>query len=331
MNLRISVAVSVLAMLTVRAEDQARPQLATAWNSASVQAREYLEQNRFGEAVESGKQALQLAQRFAPPDTRLAGTYELLGDIYRRWRRCGDARANYAHAIAIWRRQSAQNSRHVFNSVTDLIALSCECDDYVAAERAFRIYEAEIQHYRSGLMDDAKVITLRAVLALHKNNYASAETLFRQALELMMASPDSSPIEIAIERSSLAAVLDKEGRHLDSLAEAQTAVASFEVTAPQHPAFVTSLNNAACSLARLGRFDESARMFERTSAAAVALYGNDNQVVAKIMLNYASLLRTNGQSLLAAHWQKRGSNTLHRSLIRDSAAIDVEELRPVSK
>ena len=312
---------------TIRAEDQARPQIAVAWNSASIEAQEHLKQNRFADAVQSGKQALQLAKRFTPLDSRLADTYELLGDIYRRWKRCGDARANYAHAIAIWRRQSDPDSHHFFNSVANLIVVYCECDDYAAAERAFRTYEAEIQHYRSGLMDDAKVLTLRAMLAFHKNNYASAETLFRQAIQLMKAAPDSSPIEIAIGRSSLAVVLDMEGRHLESLEEARAAIASFEVTSPRHPAFVTSLNNAACSLAELGRIDESERMFQRTLAAAVALYGDDNHVVAKIMLNYASVLRTNGQSLTAADWQKRGSAALRRSLTRDTAAIDAEELR----
>ena len=195
-----------------------------------------------------------------------------------------------------------------------------------AADKAFRTYASELQRYRSDSLDEAKLLSLRAVLARGRKNYGQAEALFRQTIEVMEHTPHASPVEIAVERGNLAVALDKEKRYAESLAESERAIAILEQAAPRHPSLVASLNNAACSLADLGRRDESERVFQRALAAAADLYGEDNRVTAKIMLSYARVLRENKESPAAADWQKRGVEVYRRSLMRDNGTVDMEEL-----
>jgi tetratricopeptide (TPR) repeat protein len=90
---------------------------------------------------------------------------------------------------------------------------------------------------------------------------------------------------------------------------------------------VAAYNNAACSLADMGRLDESERMFQRALAMASDIYGEDNHVTAKIMLSYARVLREKKESPAAAELQKKGSEAFRRALNRDNGTVDAEELR----
>ena len=319
---------TALTMLPLMAGDQASTD---DWSHLALKAQEQLKQSRFAEAAESGKDALQLARQFGPADKKLASNYHLLGVIYREWGHCSEARTSYVHAIATWRRMSDPNPVYLFRSITSLISVMVECDDFAAAEKTFRVYEPQLERLRSGSLDEANLLSLRAVLARAKKNYVRSESLYHQAIELMDKTPEAKPMEIAVERSSLAVVLDKEGRHAESLAESERAIDFFERAAPQSPSLVAALNNAACALADLGRKDESARTFQRALAGAQDLYGEDSRITAKIMLSYARVLRENKQSPAAADWQKRGSEAFRRSLVRDSGTIDAEDLKTMGK
>lgn len=324
------VVLSALAELYLIAADQPVGG-AVAWREAAQQAQSLLKEGRIAEAAESGKRSLEIAKRFGPDDPSLAGTHFLLGSIYRQWGHCPEARAGYAHAIAIWKRQPEPPAHHLFNAMNSLISTLSECDDYSAAEKAFRLYESDMLRYRTEPIDDAKIMSTRAVLASGRKNFADAENYIRQTIQLMEKTPEASPTEIALEHSNLAVVINYQKRYVESLAESRRAIEFLENAAPKHPSLVASLNNAACALAALGRGDESERTFERALAAASELYGEENRIVAKIMLSYARVLRENQQSPAAAQWQKRGSEAFRRSLRHDNGMVDVETLRAAAK
>jgi tetratricopeptide (TPR) repeat protein len=318
----------VPAMFPLMAQDQTP---GSAWLPLARQAQAQLKEARFAEAAESAKQALQAAKHYGPSDSRVASTHHLLGLIYRDWGRCPEARTNYVHAIAIWKRQSEPNPRYLFNSITNLIGVLCECDEFEAAEKAYRTYASDLERDRSDSMDDARLLSLRAVLARVRKDYPRAETLFHQSIELMEKSPKAKPVDIEAERNNLAVIFDKEGRYAESLAASERTLAFFEQNAPRHPSLVASLNNAACSLASLGRKDESERMFERALKAAADLYGEDNRLSAKIMLSYAQVLHSNKESPAAEAWHKKGTEAFRRSLARDHGTVDVEDLKVIGK
>lgn len=316
----------ILTILPLAGEDQPSD-----WVLVARQAQTLARQARYSEAAVVAKRALQLAKSYGPTDSRLASTYHLLGLIYREWGYCAEARSYYSHAVAIWKRQSDPNPRFVFNAMTNLLSLLGECEDYPAAEKAFRLYRSDLERYRTNPLDDARILSIQAVLAGGKNQYQRAETLFRQTLDLMAKTPEAKPLDIAGERSNLAVILCKERRYAESLEESERAIEYFEKAAPRHPVMVASLNNAACSLASLGRKEEAERMFQRALQAASDLYGEDNRITAKIMLSYAKVLRENQEMPAAEAYQKRGSEVFRRSLVHDNGTVDAEELKTFGK
>jgi len=327
MKLFITLASFVLATLPSPAQDQAPADASRTWITVARQAQQQVKDNHFAEAADTAKKALQLAKRFGSSDPKLASTYHLLGIIYRDWGHCAESRSNYSHAIAIWLRQPVANPRYIFNSITSLISVMCECDEFEPAEKLYRTYRAELERYTSDSLDEAKLVSLRGVLARGRKDYAGSEALLRQAIALMEKSPLSTPLEVVVQRSSLAVLLDKQGHHAESLTESMRAIDFLERNSPRHPSLLASINNAACSLADLGRREEAERMFKRALEMGRELYGEDNRVTAKIMLSYSRVLRENNETPAAADYLKKGTEAFRRSLTRDSATVDVEELR----
>jgi tetratricopeptide (TPR) repeat protein len=310
----------------VAAEASADPE--TAWKSMALRAQQQRRQYNFAEAAETGKQALQMAKRFGPTDGRLATTYYLMGSIYRDWGHCVESRTNFSHAIAIGLKRPTPQPRFVFNSITSLIVTMCECDDFANAEKLFHSYEADMHRYRTDTLDDAKILSMEAVLARGKKNLTKAEATFRECIAMMEKAPDATGIEIGAERSNLAVVLYQQHRYTEALAESEKVIAYFENAAPRHHSMLAALNNSACALAGLGRKDESERVFNRAVQLAQDLYGEDNRTSARIMLNYARVLRENKETPAAAAWQQRGAEAFHRSLVRERAVVDVTQLQP---
>jgi tetratricopeptide (TPR) repeat protein len=296
------------------------------WRLTALHAQSLMKQAKFAEAAELGQRALLMAKHSNVPDEKIAATYHLLGIIYRNWGHCAESRTNYAHAIAIWRKQPDPNPRYISASIVNYISTLCECDDFNAAKKAFHTYQPLLQRYRQDTMDDAKLVSIEAVFARINKNYPRSEALFRQSIELMSQTPQATPIDIAAERGNLAVVLDKQGRSAEALAEAQHVIAILEAVSPHHASLVAAYNNAACALDDLGRKEESDRMFQQALAAAADLYGEDNHITAKIMLSYASALRHNNQAPEAEVWQKKGAEAFHRALLRDNATIDVKDM-----
>jgi tetratricopeptide (TPR) repeat protein len=328
---RLISAFSAFALLPLLAADQAATEAGRIWRGLAMNAQANVKQSRFAEAAGSGNQALRIAKHFGSSDPRLATSYHLLGIIYREWGRCGEARNNFAHAIAIWRRQPQPTPRYIFNSITSMIGAMCECDEYDAAEKAFRAYAPELQRYTADALDESKLYSLRGVLQRGKKSYGKAESYFRQAIELMEKTPGTNAVEIALERSNLAVVFNLQHRYAESLDESERVIEVLGQAFPRHPTLVAALNNAACALADLGRKDESQRMFERALSAAQDLYGEENHVSAKIMLSYARVLRENNQLPAAEAFQKKGAEAFRRSLLRDAGTVDIEELHPPGK
>jgi tetratricopeptide (TPR) repeat protein len=314
-------ALAVMAARPLPAEDKAD------WKTLALRSQEFLRKNQFADATRTGLEALRIAKHFDPGDVRLASNYHLLGTIYRDWGHCAEARTNFVHAIASWRRVANPNPHHPFNAIASLISVLCECDDFPAAEKAFHTYQADLVRYRSDEGNDAQLLAMKAILARGRKQYSKAEALLREAVALMEKTKAFAPAEVEVQRTSLGVVLDKQGRHQEALAVTLRAIDFLEKNAPTHPSLMAAYNNAACSLADLGRMQQSEAMFQRAMDAGASLYGEENRVTAKIMLNYARVLRENKETPAAEIWQKRGAEAYRTSLRRDNASIDVEVLR----
>ncbi|HEY3836533.1 MAG TPA: tetratricopeptide repeat protein [Bryobacteraceae bacterium] len=323
-----SLTIPLLALAGFSLYAESQPPAATPdWKLTALRAQALMKQSKFAEAAELGQRALVMAKRSGAPGDKVAATYHLLGMIYRNWGRCAESRANYTHAIAMWHKEAHPNPRYISASEVNYISTLCECDDFAAAQKAYHTYEKELRQNRIDTMDDAKVLSLQAVLARIRKDYVRSEALFRKTIDLMEHTPNAKPVDIAAERGNLSVVLDKEGRQDEALEQSQQVIEVLEKESPHHPSLVAAYNNAACALDDLGRKDEAVRMFQRALAAAGELYGEDNHITAKIMLSYASVLRHNNQSPEAEVWQKKGTEAFHRALVHDNAMVDIGELR----
>src|SRR6202008_1167109 len=107
------------------------------WATAAQDAKMRLQQRKFAEAAESAKRALQIAKAFLPSADRMAVSYFLLGNIYRDWGHCTDARVAYSRAIATWEKQPNPKPKFLFNTIVSLLSTLCECDDFKGADKTF--------------------------------------------------------------------------------------------------------------------------------------------------------------------------------------------------
>jgi len=295
------------------------------WRTAGVKAEEHLYRSEYAKAFEAAKQALTLSRKLAHDDTRIGSSYYLLGMIHREWGHCAESRTNFRSALAIWDRQPERDVHHIFRAAAGLISVLAECDEFAAAEKVFRTYEADLQSGAGDPGDQAQLLSLRGTVARGRKRYAEAASLFEQSLQVLENS-QAPPIERMVVRNSLSVVYTRVGRSQDALREAEAAAAFFEQVKPIQPSYIAALNNAACVLANLKRLEDSAGYFQKALDAATRLYGEDNYIVARIMLNYARVLRENHESPAAATWRKRGEAAQQRSLLNSTQVVDIHDL-----
>jgi hypothetical protein len=125
-------------------------------------------QLKLADAERSGRQALAAANAVGASDARLPLMYAVLASIYRDQGRCPDSRTSYSRAIALYEKQVNPNPKYVFRAIAGLMDAACECDDFAAAQRLFRVYSAQLQKYRTGLSDDAWILDVYHVQDLNK-------------------------------------------------------------------------------------------------------------------------------------------------------------------
>jgi tetratricopeptide (TPR) repeat protein len=296
------------------------------WGTRLQQADKLDLDHQFAEAAESGKRALAAAQGLDRNDPRRAKIYLVLGNIYRDWGYCAESRANYAHSVAIWEKQTNPDAKFAFVARFRLISETIECDDPATAEKLFRAEYVDLRRFSSGPLDDATVLVLQAGISRGRRRYSEAEGLLRQAAQIMERSPHANPIKIAQLHNTLAAVLKGLKRYDESLAEAQHAVALVERIDARNPLLVDMLDSAACALSAQGRWEESAQVYRRALGLARELFGEDNRFTAVIMMNYAVVLRNLQRSPEADVLHKKGQDAYRRASLSNGQTVDVREL-----
>jgi tetratricopeptide (TPR) repeat protein len=303
------------------------PEAVKSWSVLVRQSDTLHRQGNLPEAADAAKRAVALAKSFDRADLRLATSYYMLGAVYRSWGHCGDSRSNYVHALSLFEKYPGAKPRYIFNAMVGVISEASECDDHAAAQKLYRTYGPALQRYGSGPADESKILSLQGGIARGRKHFAEAEDYFRRAIQVLEQAPGSNAADIAELRSSLAVMLSLQKRHVESLAESERSIALLENFNPRYITLPAALNNAACTLVELGRRDEAERTYQRALTLARDLYGEENRNTAKIMMNYAVLLRDNRETPAADALEKKGVDAYRRSLLQDSQTIDVEQLK----
>ncbi len=298
------------------------------WGIQAHAAQEEFLDHKLAAAELSAKRGVQIAKRFGGADNRLAVSYYQLGNIYRDWGHCSESRANYMRAIAVWEKQPGTQPHYIFNTIVSMLGALCECDQFDVAEKMLRQYDSLLERYHSVPLDEVQILTVRATMLRARKNYKQAENYYREAIRLLEETPGATPLRIEEVRINLAMVLDKEGHRAESLAESERVIQFLDSNGASRPALMFGvLNNAACTLADLGKLQESERMFEQALQTATDAFGPDSRFTAKIMLNYARVLRENKETPAAEAFEKRGAAAFRRAVLQDHATVDVTDLR----
>src|SRR4051812_45100558 len=121
MTFRSTVVVCFVAAFPLLAAEGAPKDFVSRWQTAALRAQDLRRNAKFAEAVQVQLTAIHLAKNFGPTDTNLAKSYHLLATIYRDWGHCAESRANFAHALTIWQKQSNPDPHYVFSTLTNLI------------------------------------------------------------------------------------------------------------------------------------------------------------------------------------------------------------------
>jgi tetratricopeptide (TPR) repeat protein len=315
--------VGILVTAHLQAAD---PDSGNSWRLWIERTSQLHREGKLTEAAEAGKRALALARNFGPADSRLPVSYHLLGAIYRDWGHCSEARANLGHAVALLEKQDDANPRYLFNAIMGLITEASECEDFAGAEKLYRTHGAALQRYRSGPLDDAKILALQGGFARGRRRWREAEDYYRRATQILEQTPGSKPSDAAEIRSSLAVILSLARRYEESLSESERSIAALERVDPRYVTLPAALNNEACTLFYLGRKEESQRVYRRALDLATELYGEDNRNTARIMLNYAELLHKNKETPAAEAMKAKGTDAYRRSMIRENQTVDMDQL-----
>ena len=181
------------------------------WQSLVREAGNLQHDHQYAKAVEIGERALAGATLFAPDDPRRAITLFFLGNIYRDWGHCTEARANYAQTVATWRKSPSPDPKAQFTAVTTQISAALECNDLSAAENLLQAHSDELSRFRSGPLDDASILGLQSGIAFRRGRYGEAENLVRRALRIFESSPGVQAVEIADLRNFFPCWRTKEG------------------------------------------------------------------------------------------------------------------------
>ena len=296
------------------------------WSFQIQQADTFHMQQKLADAERSGRQALAAANATGASDARLPLTYAVLASIYRDQGRCTDARASYSRAIALYEKQVHPNPKYAFSAIAGLLDAACECDDFTAAQRLFRVYSAQLQKYRFDRSDDAWILEIQAGIARGQKRYSVAEQGFRRAIALLEENEPGNLGDIVELRNNMALMVGRQGRTREGLKELELAVSQMETISPRFNTLPSALNNMGVLLNQLGRTQEASLVFERALTLAIDLYGEDNRRTAMIMLNYAAVLRTNNDERAAA-LQEKAQNAYRASIRRDSQTVDVRDLQ----
>jgi tetratricopeptide (TPR) repeat protein len=139
--------------------------------------------------------------------------------------------------------------------------------------------------------DDSGVLNALALSLEEAGEYATAEPLYRRALELREASLKPDDHRIAESLSNLATLLRRTGDYKQAEQLARHALAIDEdAREPNDFRLAASLNNLALLGQDQGDYQEARKLFERSVTMCARSLGPDNPNTAKVLNNFAMLL-----------------------------------------
>jgi serine/threonine-protein kinase len=215
------------------------------------------------------------------------------------------AEALYTQALDVQRRQLGAGSEKYAETLNDLGVLYRTTGRLDLAEAALReALEARrailqrceedpaagVAALRKGRKAVATTMTNLALVYKNRGEYAAAEPLYRESIEIFRAVLGPGHYHVAVAANNLALLLNDTGRYDEAEKLSREALAiRRQVFGERHPAVVTGLNNLGQLCVVMGRYAEAEPLYREALEAARRVPGDRNGL-ANALNNLADLL-----------------------------------------
>ncbi|MEO1369724.1 MAG: tetratricopeptide repeat protein, partial [Acidobacteriota bacterium] len=121
-------------------------------------------------------------------------------------------------------------------------------------------------------------------------DFGEAESLARDAIEILRARAEHEPINLPASINTLGTIYFRQGRWAESEVSFREALELYEqVLEPGHATLAEAAENLAASLASQGQFEQAAPFFERSLEIKRSILGPDHYKVANALNNLGRL------------------------------------------
>ncbi|GMV09335.1 MAG: hypothetical protein AMXMBFR55_10690 [Gemmatimonadota bacterium] len=220
------------------------------------------ERGHYREAERYFREALAISSAFYGEDHyRTAGNLTYLGRSLLFQNRYADARQPFERALAIRERVFGAWHPNVANTLNELGSLAMREERYEVAARAFTRVRAIYQraypgrNYRTGVATGNLADTY-----LYRKDYRRAEALYREALDIYIASQGPAHLNTGIGYIKLGRCLLRSGRFAAAVSESERGYAIVaEIASPDVSYLQAARLDLSLALDSLGRGEEAAR------------------------------------------------------------------------
>lgn len=221
------------------------------------------EQGRYSEAERAHREAIDLWRRLFPRGhPEITRSYEAIARVAERDGRWTEADSLYRTAIDSWSAVYGADDTHIATiraNQANLRYFAGKFDEAADAYRdGIRIWRAS--HERRLLAAGLRNL---GIIQRERGDYASADTLLGEALELRLEMLGESHPDVAEVHSAMAGLRNEEGRHADAESRARAALAAYEASPePTPPRAEDARFNLGVAIAAQGRHAEARPVLE---------------------------------------------------------------------
>jgi tetratricopeptide (TPR) repeat protein len=272
----------------------------------------YQREDRYPEAEQALRHALQWRQKSLPPDSiEVAYSLNNLGDVYRTEGKDWEARNLMDAAVRILN-ESHPEADGLPSIRSNLAVELCNFHEYDRAEVLLRsaLADSERLYGDSSRQTGIAVNNLAQVMRL-KKSLPDAQVLYDRAVKIFEALGQPGQKDLAITLANIGELREQQNKCGEARQFEQRALdlLPFDGTGPLRATVLQTLGNM---IARSGNPAGALTYFEQSLDIQDKILGNDHPATVRLLLDYAAATRNAGQKSLSRKLKKRANDLLSR-------------------
>jgi tetratricopeptide (TPR) repeat protein len=291
------------------------------WEREFARAQRFEGGRMFADAERHYLRALDAGRVFDSGDPRVLRTRLSLADLYTVQGRIADAEAQYVEVIRRQRITYGDSSEATADSLNRLGVLLADDD---RAPEALPMFEESlrIRARRYGPDHPSTIATAQNLAAAYHvvGRYGEAEALYVRSLEAYEGMGEKVLGLASVTQNNLARLYRSMGRGSEAESLHLHAISlSIEVNGPKNPNVAIFSHDLANLLAEQERYPAAEAHYKTAIRLFISNYGRVNEPLRSTLIDYAAMLRADGQDHEAASYEASAAEIASR-LDRAAAA-----------